>query len=139
MAKTKRPPLGTSATRDGVTVTRTKKAGGRNRKNAKAITERSTMAMRQIAYSLSMQFFSQADIALALGVSQPRVSQLLNAETAERRTILDRSEREWREREVLRTEHMQSKWAAKAEVNAPAANVYLNLAERKDRLLGLNI
>ena len=136
--KTKAQRIATgTVTVDGVTVRRTRKAQSPATKHK--VAEREVMRMKQLAYELSMQFVSQQDIARTLGVSRPRVSQLLNEEFNARRALLDKTEQQWRELEVMRTEHLQSRWAMKAEGNAPAANVYLNLAERKDRLLGLNV
>jgi predicted XRE-type DNA-binding protein len=135
-SKPKRVNTGT-VTVGNVTARRTRKA--ESPRSRSKVRERQLMQMRQTAYELSMQFVAQEDIARALHVSRSRVSQLVNQMTDERRVLLNRTEQQWREQELLRTEHMQSKWAARAESDHKSAAVYLGLADRKDRLLGLNV
>jgi DNA-binding transcriptional regulator LsrR (DeoR family) len=132
--KTMRPTSG-SVRINGIEATRTRKAQSPHSK--RKVRELQQAQLRQTCFEMQLQYVSQADIAKALGISRPRVSQLLNAEYATRDEQWVKTADQWRAQECARIEAFLSKWSAKAETSPRAADVLRTWAERRDRILGL--
>src|SRR6266702_6490566 len=120
---------------NGHSATRTRRAQSPHSK--RKVQELRQAQLRQTCYEMQLQYVSQADIGKALGISQGRVSQLLNAEYATRDATWAKTADEWRAQECARIESFLSKWSQKAETNPRAADVLRSWAERRDRILGL--
>lgn len=133
-SKPRRPASGTVHV-NGHTATRTRKA--QSPRSKRTVRELQQAHLRQTCFEMQLQYVSQTDIAKSLGISRPRVSQLLNAEYAARDVTWNKTAAEWREQECARIEQFLSKWSKKAETNPRAADVLRSWAERRDRILGL--
>jgi len=122
----------------GVTATRTRKAEKKG-VTRNSVAERTVEEKREIAYLMSMEYVAQADIAKALGLSQVRISQLINQECDIRREQRAKTAEQWREFEIARNESLISAWAGKAKTDERAADVVLGHATRGDKLKGLYV
>jgi len=122
----------------GVKATRTRRAE-RKGVTKNPVAERTIAENREIAYLMSMEYVAQVDIAKALGISQVRVSQLVNEECDIRREQRAKTAEQWREFEIARNEELIAAWASKAKSDQRAADVVLGHATRGDKLKGLYV
>jgi predicted XRE-type DNA-binding protein len=131
----KHPALGTTATVGAFTATRTRKAGSpgaRRKASPMRVAEQ-----RDAALKLYLENVSQFDIAKALGVSQPRVSNLIAEAWEARRPQQEQTIERARELALARIDAFTGHWALKARSNIKAAEILLSWQTRADKIQGL--
>lgn len=126
-----------------VVALRTRKASTApraNRNKHAAIPELSTADKRRAALELRIEGHSEYDIAVALGVTQPRVSQYLKEELTainEQNAVMSD---QLRDMELERIDRMILAWYKKAKTDPRASDVLKGWIERRHKILpGLEI
>ena len=120
---------------NGVTARRTKKAGSPRARHS--VRELEQSELRAIVYRMTIEGVSQSDQAEAVGLSQPRISQLLKEAWNERQVQHDESAAQVRELELAKIDHFIGHWAKRAKSSSKAAEVVLAWNTRADRIRGL--
>jgi predicted transcriptional regulator len=126
-----------------VVALRTRKASTApraNRNKHAAIPELSTADKRRAALELRIEGHSEYDIAVALGVTQPRVSQYLKEELTainEQNALMSD---QLRDMELERIDRMILAWYKKAKKDPRASDVLKGWIERRHKILpGLEV
>jgi predicted transcriptional regulator len=97
------------------------------------------LELRHAVYDMRLEWMSQADIGKVFGLSQRRVSQIIDEAVKERAQEWTATQDEHTKFEVERIEKLiaESNWFKKSQTQPRIAEVFLKWAERRDRLLGL--
>lgn len=99
----------------------------------------SSSQKKQIALDMRLSGHSEWDIAKALNVSQPRISQILKEILIERTQAIAEMGDELRTLELERLDVMMLAWYAKAQQDTRALEGFLRIMERRNKLMGLEI
>lgn len=126
-------------------VKRTRQAKGRKRRgiNKRAVaTDIGVLTaedQRVFVWEKRLEGHSQHDIAKALGITQPRVSQILAEAYAMKRAARTESTEDIIEMELERVDRMIFAWWKRASKEERASEVYLKWVERRHKVLGIDI
>jgi hypothetical protein len=94
---------------------------------------------RQAALELRLQGVAEHDIAVALKVSQPRVSQLLKEVLTEKTEAIREMGEDLRTLELERCDRMIFHWYLPAQKDARSADVLIKWVERRHKISGMEI
>ena len=94
---------------------------------------------RQAAFELRLEHHSEIDIARALGVTQPRVSQYLKEALQMRVDAANKLAPYIREMELERCDRMIFHWYLAAKTDIRSSELLLHWTERKHKILGLDV
>jgi hypothetical protein len=124
---------------NGRSATRTRRA--QSPASKRKVEKLRVAEMRETAYRMQLEFVSQTDIAKALGVTQARVSQLLNEDWQQRRAQYEATAEQWRAMELDRINTLirNGNWFERAATSPRTADTLLHWSERSDKLRGLYV